>query len=61
MFAYVPIEGMIRKNRYITIKQLSVICNIGTRTIQKNINELKEQNQIKRVGANKGGYWEIIN
>lgn len=49
----------ITKERYITIKQLSVICNLGTRTVQKIINELKEQNKIKRVGANKGGYWEV--
>ena len=50
----------INKNKYITIKELSDICKIGTRTIQKKINDLKEQNIIKRVGANKGGHWEII-
>lgn len=49
----------IAKDKYITIKQLSVICKLGTRTVQKIINELKEQNKIKRVGANKGGYWEV--
>jgi Fic family protein len=48
----------ITKDKYITIKQLSVICRLGARTVQKIINELKEQNKIKRVGANKGGYWE---
>ncbi|MDP2893682.1 MAG: winged helix-turn-helix transcriptional regulator, partial [Sulfurimonas sp.] len=49
----------IAKDKYITIKQLSVICKLGTRTVQKIINELKEQSKIKRVGANKGGYWEV--
>lgn len=53
------IMNEIVKNRYITIKQLSAICKLGTRTVQKIINELREQNKIKRVGANKGGYWEV--
>ena len=26
----------------------------------KYINKLKEKNIIKRIGANKNGYWEII-
>lgn len=50
----------IKNDKFITIKQLSVVCKLGTRTVQKIINELKEQNKIKRVGANKGGYWEVI-
>lgn len=50
----------ISKDKHIVIKQLSVICKLGTRTIQKIINELKDQNRLKRVGANKGGYWEVL-
>lgn len=50
----------ISKDKYITIKQLSFICKLGTRTVQKIINELKNQNRLERVGANKGGYWEVL-
>ncbi|MFA6138322.1 MAG: Fic family protein [Sulfurimonas sp.] len=50
----------IKIDKFITIKQLSVICKLGTRTVQKIINELKEEDKLKRVGSNKGGYWEII-
>ena len=34
--------------------------NLSEPGIKKNIKKLKEKNLIKRVGANKDGYWEII-
>jgi len=50
----------IKLNPYITIKELSHICNLTTRAIQKNINRLKDKNLLKRIGAKKGGYWKIL-
>ena len=45
---------------YITAKELASVVELTPRAIQKNIKKLKEQGTIKRVGANKGGYWEVI-
>ena len=33
---------------------------LGDFNSANNINKLKEKNIIKRIGANKNGYWEII-
>ena len=34
--------------------------NTTTRTIERNINKLKESELIIRKGGRKTGYWEII-
>ena len=53
------ILNLIKLNKYITAKELALVVKLTPRAIQKNIKKLKEQGIIKRVGANKGGYWEI--
>jgi ATP-dependent DNA helicase RecG len=44
----------------ITIAQLSSSIGISTTAIENNINYLKNNNYIKRVGGDKGGHWEVI-
>lgn len=51
---------LVEENPKITIDALSSILGITKRTVQRNINELKNQNIISRTGAKKDGYW-IIN
>ena len=51
---------LIRDNPNITIAQLMIKTNLSEPGIKKNLKKLKEKNLIKRVGANKDGYWEII-
>lgn len=50
----------ITKNRYITIKRLSESIGISERKTQENINKLKGKRLLKRVGPDKGGYWEVL-
>ncbi len=50
----------IRKNRFITTKHLSGVVGISERKIKENIKKLKDKKMVKRVGPNRGGYWEII-
>lgn len=52
---------LIKKNKEITTIEIATILKTTDKTIKRDIQKLKEQNIIKRVGANKGGYWEIIN
>jgi ATP-dependent DNA helicase RecG len=32
----------------------------AARTIERNIEKLRDQNRIKRVGPDKGGHWEVV-
>jgi len=50
----------IRKNQYITQKELSKIVDINEKNIRNNIRKLKNLGIIKRVGPDKGGHWKII-
>jgi len=53
------LEEIIR-NKYITIKRLSESIGISERKTQENINKLKGKRLLKRVGPDKGGYWEVL-
>jgi Fic family protein len=50
---------IIRNNNKITIKELSLKLQLSESGIKKIIKTLKEQEKLKRVGALKGGHWEI--
>jgi ATP-dependent DNA helicase RecG len=50
----------MKANRLITIAELAENLAIATRNIEKHIAKLKEDQRIERVGADKGGYWEIL-
>ena len=50
----------ISNNNKITITILASKTNRTTRTIERNIEKLKERDLIKRIGSRKEGYWKII-
>ena len=54
------ILNLMKENNKITIKELAEKIGISTRAIEKNIENLKSDNKLKRAGSDKGGYWEII-
>ena len=49
----------IEKNRDITIAELAEIARVSTRSIERNIKKLQERGELKRIGADKGGHWEM--
>lgn len=51
------IIGAIRLNPKIPLEELAGLIGKSKRTIQRII---KNSNQIKRIGPDKGGRWEII-
>ncbi len=51
----------IKKNPYITQKELSDLIKMTIPNINRNMKKLQEQGIIRRVGADKNGHWEIIN
>jgi ATP-dependent DNA helicase RecG len=54
------ILAAISANNRITTKELQAIVGIGKTAIYNNIKALKEAGKLRRVGADKGGYWEVI-
>jgi ATP-dependent DNA helicase RecG len=51
---------MISKNPYTTINELSRKIEISTTAVENNIKKLREKGLLKRIGSDKGGYWQII-
>jgi predicted HTH transcriptional regulator len=54
------IVNSMRDNPNITINQLLGITGLSTPGVKKSINILKKRGLIKRIGANKNGYWKVI-
>ena len=50
---------LIRQNKSISAKEISLILKISDRAVEKNIAKLKSKGILKRVGPDKGGHWEI--
>lgn len=50
---------LMKQNKNITISDIAKRLNISTRAVEKQIAKLKKQNIIKRIGPDKGGYWEV--
>ena len=51
---------LTKENPYISKKELAEIIGISTTAIDKNIKQLKKKGLLKRIGPDKGGYWEIV-
>jgi len=49
----------ISKNNRLSIDELAIIAGVSRRTLVRDLNILKEQERILRVGSDKSGYWEI--
>jgi predicted HTH transcriptional regulator len=54
----VRIMELIKQNKNITIPEIARHLEISTRAVEKQIARLKEQGILKRIGPDKGGYWE---
>ena len=51
---------LINKNNTISTIELSKFINVSKRTILRDIDKLKNQNIIRRIGNEKTGHWQII-
>jgi predicted HTH transcriptional regulator len=50
---------VIDNNKFVTISELAEIIGISDRSIERNLEKLQKEKKLKRVGADKGGYWKI--
>lgn len=51
---------LIKDNNKITIKEMAIKLDKTTRSIERTLKNLKQNNKIKRVGSDKTGTWEIM-
>ena len=51
---------LISNNPEISALNISKELDISSRALEKHIQKLKEKGKLKRIGSDKGGYWEII-
>ncbi|MCR5620645.1 MAG: winged helix-turn-helix transcriptional regulator [Treponema sp.] len=54
------ILALIRQNSSITYEQMAEKSGVSRRTVNRVITELKNKAVLVRVGADKGGLWEIV-
>lgn len=50
----------IRQNGHITIAELAQQIGITQRSIERNIQKLQAERKLRRIGAAKGGHWEVV-
>jgi ATP-dependent DNA helicase RecG len=54
------ILNLIRGNPSITRKELATHLHLTMKGIDWNLNKLKKEGRLKRIGPDRGGYWEIM-
>ena len=54
------IIGLIKENPGITQPTLASEFNVDLKTIKRDMEKLKTENKIIRIGGSKDGYWKII-
>ena len=54
------IFDLIKEDPYISTSKMAEIIVVDRRNIPRNIKKLQEQGAVRRVGPDKGGFWEVI-
>ena len=54
------IIDLIKEDPYISTSKMAEIISVDRRNIARNIKKLQEQGVVRRVGPDKGGFWEVI-
>ena len=54
------ILDLIKDDPYISTSKMAEIIGIDRRNIARNIKKLQEQGIVRRVGPDKGGFWEVL-
>ena len=54
------IINLIMENPYIIREEILKKVGISITSVSNNLKKLTEKGNIKRIGANKNGYWQIL-
>ena len=52
--------GYIRADRHITAAKIAADLDMSARQIERMLADMKAKGIIRRIGANRNGYWEIV-
>ena len=55
----VKIIALLQDNPSLTLSQLAEAVGVAKRSVERNIQQLQEDGQLKRIGPDKGGHWEV--
>ena len=50
----------IRQNSKVSAAEIAMKLGLSSRAVEKRIKTMRENSIIRRVGPDRGGYWEII-
>ena len=51
---------LIKQNKNYSISKLAELLDVSPRTISRDIEKLKTEKRIQRVGDENTGYWELL-
>ena len=51
---------ILKKNKTCSVAMLANMLGVSSRTISRDINRLKAEGKLKRVGNENTGYWEVL-
>lgn len=54
------ILDLVRQNSKITAEELAQTTGLSLAGVKYNLNKLKKEHVLKRVGPDKGGHWEVL-
>ncbi len=55
---YIP---LVKQNKNYSVSKLAELLNVSPRTISRDIEKLKTEKRLQRVGDENTGYWIILN
>jgi len=58
--SFQKIIKLMQGDSTITIAALSEALGVTDRAVKKQIKKLKAEGRIRRVGPDRGGYWEVV-
>lgn len=50
----------IKENPSITVKELALLLDVNEKTVKRDIEKLKEEDKVQRIGSARKGKWEVI-
>ncbi len=54
------IINALDQNRSMTIAEFAKTLGLSTRSIERNLQKLQKEGRLRRIGPQKGGYWEVV-
>lgn len=54
------IMAALHLDRSMTIAELAITLSVSTRSIERNLQGLQEAGRLRRIGAARGGQWEVL-